>query len=616
MKPTKFFLLLVSLSLMSAFGCSAVEKADRPNVLVILTDDQGYGDFACTGNPWLKTPNIDKLYGESTRLTDFHVSPCCAPTRASLLTGHYTNRTGCWHTVGGRSLLYEDETTLADVFKGAGYATGMFGKWHLGDNYPYRPQDRGFEEVFWHKGGGVGQLPDYWNNDYFNDTYFRKDKPEKAEGYCTDIWFNEAMAFMKKQIGDEKPFLTYLATNAPHGPFYVADQYSDFYKHVEGVVSPYYYGMVANLDENMGKILRFLDEEGIGENTIVVFMSDNGAVNGGSFVYEKGGKQFIARGFNAGMRGGKISEYEGGHRVPCFIRWPQGKVKAGVDIEDLTAHIDICPTLLDLAGIEKPDSVKYDGLSLKDRLYGDGDRIVRSLVVDNQRIDTPEKYKNYAVMREKWRLVNGKELYDLTTDQEQRNNVAELHPEVVRQLAADYEAWWNDLEPSTKKLPAIVVGAPEEPVTLISAMDMHPDVEGSQVAWKQEHVRDGLQNTGWYATNVLSQGTYKVQLYRYPVEAGLTIGASAAATEKEPGTNVKSYEAGTLMTPEKGWFTVGGKTVEVSVDPKQPFCELEVQLEQGPQQIRAELVDADGKAWSAFYFTIEKNEINNYKSSE
>ena len=165
---------------LATVGCSTVrteaEHPERPNVLIILTDDQGYGDFSCTGNPWLKTPNIDRLYEQSSRLTDFHVSPCCAPTRASLLTGHYTNRTGCWHTVGGRSLLSTRETTMADVFQADGYATGMFGKWHLGDNYPFRPHDRGFDEAFWHKGGGVGQLPDAWNNVYFDDHYFRNNE--------------------------------------------------------------------------------------------------------------------------------------------------------------------------------------------------------------------------------------------------------------------------------------------------------------------------------------------------------------------------------------------------------------------------------------------------------
>jgi len=605
-KAGRFLLPLATVSLMSGIGCSAAQKTAKPNVLVILTDDQGYGDFACTGNPWLKTPNVDNLYAESTRLTDFHVSPCCAPTRASLLTGHYTNRTGCWHTVGGRSLLYEDETTMADVFQDAGYRTGMFGKWHLGDNYPYRPQDRGFDEVFWHKAGGVGQLPDYWNNDYFNDTYFRKDKPEKTEGYCTDVWFNEAMAFMKNQIDAKKPFFTYLATNAPHGPFYVADKYSDLYKNVEGVVSPYYYGMVANLDENMGRLLQFLEKEGVSENTIVVFLTDNGAVSGGSFVLQKGG--FISKGYNAGMRGGKISEYEGGHRVPCFIRWPKGGIAKGKDVADLTAQIDLFPTLLELVGIQKPDSVEFDGTSLKDRLTGkESKEIIRSLVVDNQRVETPVKYKNYAVMRQKWRLVDGTELYDLTVDQEQRNNVADLHPDIVRELAADYEAWWSDIEPATQKIPAIGVCTKDEPVTLISAMDMHPDVDGSQVPWKQEHVRSGLKNTGWYAVNVATSGSYKVRMYRYPQESGLSVGDAAPATAKEPGTNVKPYETGVVMAVSSVRFTFGEQIVEAAVGNGDLTGDVEVYLKAGEQSIRAEFVDTGGNPFSAYYFTIERN---------
>ena len=608
MKPTKFFLLLVSLSLMSAFGCSAVEKADRPNVLVILTDDQGYGDFACTGNPWLKTPNIDKLYGESTRLTDFHVSPCCAPTRASLLTGHYTNRTGCWHTVGGRSLLSTRETTMADVFQADGYATGMFGKWHLGDNYPFRPHDRGFDEAFWHKGGGVGQLPDAWNNDYFNDHYFRNNETEKVEGYCTDIWFDEAISFMKKQSGQSKPFFTLLSTNAPHGPYYVADKYAEPFKNVEGVVNPSYYGMVANLDENMGKLLTFLDEAGLRENTIVVFLTDNGGVNGASFVMEKGGSQYVARGYNAGMRGGKISEYEGGHHVPCFIRWPKGGIKAGFDLPDLTAHLDLFPTLLDLTGVSVPDSVAFDGQSLKNRLSGEEkEEIVRTLVVDNQRLELPVKYKNFAVMRQNWRLVNGKQLFDVAADPEQRTDVAAQYPELVQQLAQDYEAWWTDLEPAFAEFPAIEVATPNEPVTLLNAMDMHLDVDGTPIPWKQEHVREGLKNTGWFAIKVPEAGSYDVQFYRYPPESEQPLGAAAPAGEPEPGTNVKPYGKGEVLDIVKARFVADGNVYEMPLDPSMTHGKLVAELQSGFQRIRAEFVDSKGNAMAAYYFSISKN---------
>jgi arylsulfatase A-like enzyme len=195
-----------------------------PNVVLVVTDDQGYGDLGCHGNPILRTPNLDALYRQSVRLTDFHVGPTCAPTRASLMTGRYCNRTGVWHTIMGRSLLRRDEVTMADVFAAGGYRTGIFGKWHLGDNYPFRPQDRGFHEVLVHGGGGVGQTPDTWGNDYFDDTYLHNGTPEKFSGYCTDVWFDGAMRFI--EANRDRPFFAYLATNAPHSPYNVSERYS------------------------------------------------------------------------------------------------------------------------------------------------------------------------------------------------------------------------------------------------------------------------------------------------------------------------------------------------------------------------------------------------------
>ena len=172
-------------------------SASKPNVILIIIDDVGYGDLSMHGNPYVTTPNLDKLGSESVRLTDFHVNPTCSPTRAALMTGRYCNSTGVWHTIMGRSLLRADETTMADVFKANGYKTGMFGKWHLGDNYPFRPHDRGFDESLMHHGGGIIQGLDHWGNDYFDDTYYRNGEPEKFEGYCTDVWFTEAMKFIE-----------------------------------------------------------------------------------------------------------------------------------------------------------------------------------------------------------------------------------------------------------------------------------------------------------------------------------------------------------------------------------------------------------------------------------
>ena len=188
----------------------------RPNVVLIITDDQGYGDLSCHGNPVLKTPNLDRLHSEAIRLTDYHVAPTCSPTRAALLTGRWANRTGVWHTVLGRSLLREDEVTMGRVFLDAGYATGMFGKWHLGDNYPFRPEDRGFSEVMRHGGGTVGETSDFWDNAYFDGTYFHNLVPEPIAGYCTDVWFDYARRFITAQKKAGRPFLAYISVSYTH----------------------------------------------------------------------------------------------------------------------------------------------------------------------------------------------------------------------------------------------------------------------------------------------------------------------------------------------------------------------------------------------------------------
>ncbi|MBC8877031.1 MAG: arylsulfatase, partial [Planctomycetes bacterium] len=420
--------IIAVVSLVSIDSYILGEKRDAhrvPNVILVLTDDQGYGDLACHGNPMIRTPNLDRLHAESVRLTDFHVSPLCTPTRAGLLTGKDPVRLGAWGTTWGRSLPSADAVTLGDVFAASGYQTGCFGKWHLGDSYPYRPRDRGFREVLIHGGGGVGQTPDYWGNDYFDDTYFHNGTPEKFQGYCTDIWFDAAMRFI--EANRSGPFFAYIPTNAPHGPFNVAEKYSKLYSDDPNVPNAAFYGMITNIDENMGRLVEKLDALGIAENTILFFMTDNGTAAG-----FRGGK-----GFNAGMRGAKGSLYEGGHRVPCFIRWPGGGLTGPRDVDRLAAHIDVLPTLVDLCGLKTPEGATFDGVSLAPLLLGQNDRLAdREVFVQfRQSADPPEKWKG-AVMTERWRLVGGRELYDVDQDPGQNRNVAADHPEVVRRLRA------------------------------------------------------------------------------------------------------------------------------------------------------------------------------------
>ncbi len=345
----------------------AAEVARRPNVVILITDDQGYGDLACHGNPVLKTPHLDQLYRESVRLTNFHVDPTCSPTRAALMTGRYSTRTGVWHTVMGRHMPRAEERMMPQEFADNGYATAMFGKWHLGDNFPFRPQDRGFQEVLVHGGGGIGQIPDYWGNDYFDDTYFHNGRPEKFAGYCTDVFFRQAIHFIESHR--DQPFFVYLATNAPHAPYRVADEWRAPYLSQVGDDAELakFYGMIANIDENLGRLRQRLAELGLAEDTLLVYMTDNGTARGATFTDQRGNEGHLTSGYNAGMRGLKGSPYEGGHHVPCFLHWPAGKLTGGRDVQGLTAHFDLLPTLVDVCDLKQATPVAYDGRSLRRR---------------------------------------------------------------------------------------------------------------------------------------------------------------------------------------------------------------------------------------------------------
>jgi len=326
---------------------------ERPNVILIITDDQGYGELACHGNKIIKTPNLDRLYRESTRFTAFHVSPTCSPTRASLMTGRHEFRSGVTHTIFERERLSLDAVTIAQVLSQAGYGTGIFGKWHLGDEEPYQPHNRGFDEVFIHGAGGIGQTyecscGDVPDNTYFDPVIRHNTTFVKTKGYCTDVFFTQALRWIKENRA--RRFFAYLATNAPHSPYVCPEKYLKPYLDAGlDEKSAAYYGMITNLDENVGRLVRKLDEWALTERTLVIFMTDNGHP--------------LANLYNAGMRGNKGTAYEGGTRVPAFFRWP-GRIKAGADVDRLAAHIDMFPTLVELCGATYPRELKLDGRSL------------------------------------------------------------------------------------------------------------------------------------------------------------------------------------------------------------------------------------------------------------
>ena len=579
----------IALCWLFVFPLSAL-VAQKPNVIFILTDDQGYGDLACHGNPWIKTPNLDQLHSESLRFTNFHVGTTCAPSRSGLMTGKYCNKVGVWHTVNGREILREGETTLAEKMKTAGYKTGIFGKWHLGDNYPFRPQDRGFDEVLIHGAGGVGQQPDYWENDYFDDTYFHNGKPQKYKGYCTDVWFSEALKFIK--ANKNKPFFCYLPTNAPHGPYNIADKYSNPYKNNPNIPNPNFYGMITNIDENIGRLREELKKMGIDKNTILVFMTDNGTAAGVKF--GKNGE--VVSGYNADMRGIKGSPYDGGHRVPFFINWPDGKISSGKDITNLTAYIDFMPTLLDLCGINA--ELKMDGTSLRP-LINDSARnwLGRTLFTDTQREEQLKKWKQPAIMTDEWRLVGKDELYDMTRDASQKTDVAAQHPEVVQSLKAAYETWWADVSQNADEYASVKIGTNFENPVCLNSHDLH--VEKGLPTFSQYLVREAKGENGFWAVDITRTGTYEIELCRWPKESKLKM--TDAAPKGQPVEGGDAYAAGKALAIKKGKIKLGKLALEKTLAKDERSIKFKVKIDAGKTNLHTSLLDDNGIEKPAYY---------------
>ena len=440
---------------------SSQGKLYKPNVIFVLTDDQGMGDLACMGNPYLKTPNIDSFYAKSSRFSDFHVSPTCSPTRAALMSGRHPLEVGVSHTVDHRDHPSLEVTTFPQALQTAGYKTGLFGKWHLGDEPGYLPQDRGFHEVLMHPAGGLTQFQwgDFKPNveaKYFNNVLLHNDTIVKTKGFCTDIFFDAALAWIKQQLDAKQPFFTYISLNAPHGPMYAPEKnikrFTDAGFEKDAAAR---YAMVENIDENFGKLMDHLGKWNALEHTLVIFMTDNGMAMRS---FKVNGKKQSAH--NAGMKGGKNSSEEGGTRVPSFWYW-KGKTHEGIDIPALCAHLDIYRTFCELAGANIPESkLPPRGRSLVPLLENPEEVSAnwedRKLFVHRARWDDrrwnkktreENKHKGCAVRSQRWRLVNDTELFDISADPGQKNNIAAQHPEVVKELRAAYDAWWDTLGP-------------------------------------------------------------------------------------------------------------------------------------------------------------------------
>jgi arylsulfatase A-like enzyme len=423
----------------------------RPNIILVMTDDQGYGDLSCHGNPVLKTPNIDKFHSQSVRFTEFNVSPTCAPTRTAMFTGRHEFHSGVTHTINERERMSLKSTTLAQVLKNTGYTNGIFGKWHLGDEAEYQPGKRGFDEVFIHGGGGIGQTykgscGDAPKNSYFNPYILHNNVFEKSEGYCTDVFFNQAIKWIDAKRKEKTPFFAYIPTNAPHDPLHVPEKYEQMYADKVKPNEAKFFGMIANIDENFGVLMKKLEEWGMERDTLVIFMTDNGSMYG-------------TKVFNDGMRGTKNTPWRGGTRVPAFWRWPAA-FKGGKDVDRLTAHVDIFPTLAEICGAKVPDDVaaKFMGRSLVPLLKNADapwdDRILFTHVGRWAKGKASEsKFSWCRVRNSQFSLINpvqtGEkwELYDLKNDPGEKTNVIDQHPDVVKELRAAYDKWWTDVQP-------------------------------------------------------------------------------------------------------------------------------------------------------------------------
>jgi arylsulfatase B len=559
----------------SALGAAALSQAapPRPNVVLLITDDQGYGDLACHGNRAIRTPSIDALHARSTRLTNFHVSPTCAPTRAALLTGRYSNSTGVWHTIMGRSLLRPGEVTMADCFRANGYKTGIFGKWHLGDNYPHRPMDRGFQEAVYHLGWGISAAPEFANT-LIDGRYFHNGEPAQFAGYITDFWFDRAMAWMRERKERGEPFLCYLPTNAPHAPHVVDDRYSAPYQGRQRPAK--FFGMIANIDENIGRLESFLSETGLRDNTLVIFMTDNGGTAGVNV-------------YNTGMRGRKTQYYDGGHRVPCFVRWPRGILSGGHDIAVPTQNQDLLPTLIELCGLQPPPDAGFDGVSLAGLLKGTRAELPdRMLIVQYGQI--LQKW-DCAVIWSSWRLVKGEELYDIVADPGQETDVAGRRADVVAKMRAHYEHWWAGIEPRLGEYVATSLGSGhQDPVPLTSSdwQDIYSDNAG--------HVRQaaGGPQGGEWNVEIERAGEYEFALRRWPPELDLPLTAS-----ESEGSKAFPIAAARL--------TIAGREASARTAPGDKQAVMRVKLPPGQTRLHAWFQDADGNdLCGAFYVSVTR----------
>lgn len=497
-----------------------VGAAERPNVVLIMTDDQGYGDFGATGNPIIETPNIDTMASRSASMSTFYVCPVCAPTRASMMTGRYNYRTRAIDTYVGRAMMEPEEVTLAEVLSSAGYATGIFGKWHLGDCYPMRAIDQGFEQALVHLGGGLAQPSEPLENQrrYTDAILFRNGKQVATKGYCTDVYFDAASQFIEDSHQAGRPFFVYLPTNAPHNPLHdVPEKLREHYMQkdigslsidpskIDKTTGKVKAGevdrlariaaMITNVDQNVGRLFAKLNALGIENDTLVIFLVDNGPNS----------KRYVGP-----FRGSKTEVYEGGIRSPLWLHWP-ARLQPGTTHDGLSAHIDLMPTILEACDVEAPQSVQFDGRSFLPLLESENASWPeRTIVTQWHRGDQPIRYHHFMIRDSQWKLLNNKntslehredspyfELYDLLADPGETNNLVEKKPEIAARLKHAYDQWFDDVSstrPDNYAPPRIILGSDHENPTVLTRQDWRSNDgwhRGTKGHWLATIAQDG-----------------------------------------------------------------------------------------------------------------------------
>lgn len=560
----------------------------KPNVLIVMTDDQGLGDFSFSGNPVLKTPNFDAFARQAVRLSDFHVCPMCSPTRGQLLTGLAALRNGATSVTAGRTFLRPSIPTMANVFADAGYKTGIFGKWHLGDSYPHRPIDKGFHESVYHLGWGQLHSTPEFDWPLIDGRYFHNGVEKRYTGHCTDFWFDSAMAWMKDCRRRNEPFLCYLPTNAPHAPHIELDEYVKPY---QGRGPAGFFGMIAHVDKRFGDLQRFLTDEQLRDDTIVIFMTDNGGTAGVST-------------FNAGLRAGKTTYYDGGHRVPCWIRWPNGKLGEPRNIETATQNTDLLPTLCDLCGVAQPkrDAADdpYRGSSLAALLRGTQQELPdRQFVVQYGQV--PKNF-DACIVWGKWRLVQGAELYDIRADRAQTKDLAAKHPNVVKTMRDYYERWWSGLAPMLNDFVPISIGAKQQPVVELTSGDWE-GIYADNSGYVREAV--GGPTGGHWHILVEEPGNYEFTLRRWPEQTKSPLGNKYEPSAKSPSNKANLRVVGFPLIA-RAKLEIAGIRAESPANPKETAATIQAMgLPLGKTTLKAWFTDADGKdLCGAFFVTV------------